>query len=281
MSVNKYVDKVEDFKGKKILITGATSGIGLELTKHLLYKHAHIVMLARNIDKANGIKAALLNTFPSAEIDIVKYDQANYEIIDSAVKEILDKHSDFYALVANAGILHPEKNELSVQGNPLTIDTNYLGLRRFLDQIIMTCHYKKVILQGSLAAGLVSGKKIDILNGNYPLFKQYNISKACVEALWYKYGTNNGDNEFILTEPGLAATDIIRGLNRVIRFLGRIYLLVFSHSSSKASLTLLKALETSSHNFDYYVPRGPFTMFGYPKKKKFPKKRQKEYLIKY
>lgn len=280
MSVEKYVNKTEDLANKKILVTGSTAGIGLELVKHLLKKHAHVVMLARNLEKANKIKSDLLVTFPDGQIDIVRYDQADYDLIDSAVKEINKNHSDFFALVANAGILYPKKGEVSKQGNPLTIETNYLGLRRFLDQIIKTCHQKRIILQGSLAAGLHVGKKVDILNGNYRLFKQYNISKACVEALWYYYASNNNDNEFILTEPGLAATDIIRGFNPFIKFLGRVYLLIFSHSVSKASLTLLKALDSNCHNMDYLVPRGPFTIFGYPKLKKFPKKRRKEYLLK-
>ena len=281
MSFKKYLEAIEDYKGKKILITGGTSGIGLEAAKILATKNANIVLLARNLSKAESTKQELLNINPNIDIDIIKYDQSDYELIDSAFKEINEKHNDFYALVANAGILYPSKDAKSKQGYPLTIETNYLGLRRFLNQIIDTCHHKRIIIQGSLAAGLFHKKKVDILSDKYSLFGQYNMSKACDEALWYKYQNEAKDNTFVLVEPGIASTDIIRGLWSPIRIAGKIFVRIFSHNPRTASLTIIEGLKSDVNNGDYFVPKHMFTMMGYPKKKRFPKKRIKEYLLKY
>lgn len=279
MSIKKYLSKIETFQGQTIIITGATAGIGLELAKELVSKDASIVILARNLPKANKVREELLSINSNVKIDIVEYDQSDYELIDSAIKEIKEKYSHFDALVANAGILYPPKDARSKQNHPLTIDTNYLGLKRFLDQIVSSFTNKRIVMHGSLVADAPISKKIDIYSNKYSLFKQYNISKACVEALWYHYYTNNKNNDFILTEPGITSSDIFRGFPWFLRVIGKQYVRIFSHSVPKASLCMLKALTKDSKSGDYIVPRGPLTKWGYPKYKKFPNKRKREFLI--
>ena len=279
MTIKHYLEQIESFQEKKILVTGATAGIGLELTKQLLEKDAFVVMLIRSIEKGNVVKNELLKTYPNGKIEMVQYDQSDYESIDQAVLEIKERHSDFYAFVANAGILFPKKEDKSKQGNPLTIETNYLGLRKMMDSLLSLFKNKRYVFEGSLAAGLHIPKNVDIYNGEYQLFKQYNISKACVEALFYHYYTTNKENEFILSEPGVASSDIIRNFHQPIRFLGKLTMTLFSHPKNKASLTMLKGLSRDSKNGDYYVPRGFLTYRGFPKKKAFPKYRRREFLI--
>ena len=105
MKIKEYLANIETFENRKILVTGATSGIGLSLTKQLLEKGAFVVMMIRNIDKGNKVKEELLIQYPNTKIDIIQYDQSDYDSIDKAILEIKEKHSDFDALAANAGIL--------------------------------------------------------------------------------------------------------------------------------------------------------------------------------
>ena len=60
MTVKKYLSEIETFEGKTIIITGATAGIGLELAKELVAKKANLVILARNLTKANKVRETLL-----------------------------------------------------------------------------------------------------------------------------------------------------------------------------------------------------------------------------
>ena len=279
MNIKAYLEQIESFENRKILVTGATAGIGLELTKQLLEKGAFVVMLIRNLDKGNKVKEELLKTNPAYKIDMLEYDQSDYDSIDRAIKEIKEKHSDFYAFVANAGILYPAKDELSKQGNPLTIETNYLGLKRALSTIVPLFKNKRYVLEGSLTAKFHVSKKVDIYNNKYTLFKQYNTSKSCVEALFYHFYSTNKDNEFLLVEPGVTSSDIIRGFHEPIRTLGKWFVRFVSHPVNKASLSALKALCSDSKSGDFIIPRGPMSYTGFPKKRCFPKHRRREFLI--
>lgn len=284
MSIKKYLDKTESLKGKEILVTGATSGIGLSLARHILYKDGTLVILARNLKKAEGIKKQLLEEYPQGNIDILRYDQSDKKVINEAVNEIKERYPNFYALVLNAGILCPEEKEPREDGYTLTYFTNFIGLQYFIEQ--MRPYLKenqRLIMQGSFVANTRKIRaKVDYKDAKTPLFKQYVISKSAVESLFYSYSTEDkSPSQIYLTEPGLTKTNIVRDLNPVVRVLGKAFLAIVSHSSKKAALTIIKALQSTTPNESYIVPRGLKTYMGYPKLKPFPNRRKRLYLLDY
>ena len=281
MSVLKYLDSLEDLSGKKMLITGGTAGIGLSIVKHLLYKHADVIVLARNEDKFSKVKSDLLQAYPHGSIGFIKYDQNNNQSVEKASQEIINHHLDFYAFILNAGLMQGKKHFTTTDGYPTAIKTNYVGLALLLKGLMP--HLKanqRLILQGSLGAGLCFGKIKTLKEQKPHMFRQYFISKAGVEALFYYYSKqDNISPSFYLVEPGITNSDIIRDFPRIIRVLGKIVLKLCSHSTDKAALTAMKALQSDVKKGTYIVPRGFCTYCGYPKVKSFPKSRRREYLV--
>ena len=281
MSVQKYLDELDDLAGKQVLITGGTSGIGLSIVKHLLYKHAEVVVLARNESKYNDVKEHLLKFYPDGSISFISFDQSNDESVVSACEEIIKKYPDFYALILNAGLIQGKKHMTVTDGYPTTIKTNYVGVALLVKNLLP--HLKegqRVVFQGSLGAGLCFGKAESLKKQKPKMFRQYFLSKACVEALFYYYsGKEDLLPSFYLVEPGVTNSDIIRGFVPIIRFLGRIFLKLASHSPDKAALTAMKALQSDMKKGTYIVPRGLCTYRGFPKIKSFPKRRQRPYLV--
>ena len=276
MSIKKYLETIEDLSNRKIAITGATSGIGLALTRHLAKKGAKVVLLARNLQKAKKVQDEL----KECVVDIIEYDQSSYKSIERGIDILLKNHPDIDTYVLNAGVLG-EKG-LTEDGYASTIAINYLGVRHFIEYISPKIKTNiRFVIQGSIVAGLKLKEK-NFKDPKIGFFDQYNISKIYLEAYFYHLLTKNEypNIEYILTEPGISATRVIRNFNRLIRVLGKGFLTVFFHSPKKACLPLLKGIDRNTPNGSYIVPCGLFTMGGYPKIKEFPNKRKREYLFK-
>ena len=277
MTVKKYLTKIEDLSNRKIALTGGTSGIGLALLKHLVSKNAYVVLLARNLSKAKEI----VDSLKHSKIDVIEYDQASNESIEKGIDKLLKKHSDVDTIVLNAGVLC--KKGLTEEGYSLTIGVNYFGVKHFIEYISPKLNKKtKFVIQGSLTAGARLSKKTDITRTNYGIFKQYNTSKIYVEAYINKLMKENSNPliSYVLTEPGISPTRISRNLPKVIYGLGKVTLPIVFSTPRKACLTLLTGISEKSKNGDFIVPRGIWNMSGFPKYKKFPPKREREYLFK-
>ena len=63
---NWTLDNIPDLKGKIIIITGANSGLGFEITRVLSYKNPQIIMACRNLEKAEKAKSKILKENPKA-----------------------------------------------------------------------------------------------------------------------------------------------------------------------------------------------------------------------
>ena len=280
MGIKKYVDKFPSFEGKRIIVTGANSGVGYELCLHLLSKKASIVMACRSEKRATAAKNEMLKQYPDGDIDILIYDQSSFESIKKASEIITSKYQDFYGLVCNAGILGPiNGGEFTKEGFPITCGTNYIGLLYLYECLLPFLNAsqikRKIIFQGSLAAGLKVKKGLDICEDNASQWQKYNLSKRCVEIL-FKYASDYNQNEnidYLLCEPGVSATSLFNSMNGFLRVVGGFFIKVMCHSPKKASLTMLKCLDPSTKNKEVYLPRGIYRINGYPKRFKFKEKR--------
>ena len=277
MTVKKFVANIEDLSNKKIVLVGGTSGIGLSFLKFLVAKNAYVILLARNIKKAEDIVKDL--KYPN--IDIIKYDQSSYKSIKEGIDVLLEKYDFFDSVVLNAGVISKTKDLM--EGHPYCIGVNYYGLRYFIEYICPRLKYKtKIVIQGSVVAGFHLSKNADVERNDYKTFKKYNISKMLVEAYAYKLMSQKPypNVDFVLAEPGITSTNITRDLDSLLKHIGKVFISTFFHGVDKASLTLLEAVTSKASNGSYIVPRGLFTVYGFPKYKKFPLKRKREYLIK-
>ncbi len=95
-----------NFKNKKILVTGATGGIGDSIVKKFLSLDAHVLGTGTNNEKLEALK----KNYP--KIETVKFDISEHEKIDEFIENVFSKLGGLDILINNAGIT---KDNLSLR----------------------------------------------------------------------------------------------------------------------------------------------------------------------
>jgi len=87
--------------GKKVLITGASQGIGAGLAKAYAEEGCDVVLTARNAEKLAAIKADIAETAPEREVTLIPLDLT----VAGAAETLADEAGDVDILVNNAGVI--------------------------------------------------------------------------------------------------------------------------------------------------------------------------------
>ncbi len=110
-----------------VIITGASSGVGLYGAKALAAKGWHVIMACRNIEKAKN--AAESVGMAPGSYTVMPLDLASLESVRQFVDKFRASGRTLNALVCNAAVYMPlaKEPQRSVDGYELSVATNHLG----------------------------------------------------------------------------------------------------------------------------------------------------------
>lgn len=109
-----------------IVITGATSGIGELAAIELARRGAHLVLTARNPERAEQTIARIRQVASTATVDVIGADFTSLASTRSAGAEINERFARVDVLINNAGV-HTMSQRRTVDGLPEMITVNYLA----------------------------------------------------------------------------------------------------------------------------------------------------------
>ncbi len=113
---------------KRAIIIGASSGIGLEISKLLLADGWHIGVAARRQDRLEQLR-----TINPSRIDIEKIDVTTTDA-PQKTKELIDRIGGINLFVYVSGIGH-QNRQLDINTETDTLNTNALGFTRVIDTV--------------------------------------------------------------------------------------------------------------------------------------------------
>src|SRR5271169_2201743 len=116
-----------DLRGKRILVTGVSAGLGVETARVLAAHGAQVVGAARDLNKA---KAATERVRASAAkgggLELVELDLASLKSVRACADALIAAGKPFDLVIANAGVMACPKGE-TADGFETQFGTNHLG----------------------------------------------------------------------------------------------------------------------------------------------------------
>jgi NAD(P)-dependent dehydrogenase (short-subunit alcohol dehydrogenase family) len=171
-------------EGRRVLITGANSGIGFEAALELARKGAEIILPARSLDKANDAIARIRRQVPESKITPAVLDLASLASVRAFAAFVGEKFpgQSLDLLINNAGVMAVPRRELTVDGYERQFATNYLGPFLLTALIFPRLKPKQGTRIVTVASGAANLAKIDFDNLQServykPMFGAYSQSK--------------------------------------------------------------------------------------------------------
>lgn len=147
----------------KILITGATDGIGRLAALELAHRGAHLILTARNEAKADQTRTAIEAAAPDTPVDVYYADFSDLSAVVATGKAIAAQHPNIDVLINNAG-LHAFQQRITKDGYAEMIAVNYFApwlLTNTVRETMMRSAPSRIVTVGSEAFRQSGGLNIE------------------------------------------------------------------------------------------------------------------------
>ncbi|KAG0258455.1 hypothetical protein BG011_003278 [Mortierella polycephala] len=195
-------------RGKSVLITGASSGIGEACARHFAQAGSNLLLAARRKERLESLKQDLESRHPDIQISTFGLDVRNRKLVFSTAKE---HFNEVDVLVNNAGLVIglDKLEDITEEAMDTMIDTNVKGLVHVTQSVLPGMRARNkghVINIGSVAGHQAYG------NGSV-----YCASKAAVASITKALLYETVDTAIRVSEinPGMVETEF-----SVVRFRG-------------------------------------------------------------
>jgi NAD(P)-dependent dehydrogenase (short-subunit alcohol dehydrogenase family) len=121
-----------------VVITGATSGLGLAAARQMAANGATVVLVGRDSAKTDRVRDELADATGSERLETVVADLSELDAVEAAAATISERHDRVDVLVHNAGALDAERHDTSA-GIERTVAAQVVGpfllTARLLDRL--------------------------------------------------------------------------------------------------------------------------------------------------
>ncbi|MBX9444299.1 SDR family NAD(P)-dependent oxidoreductase [Dickeya chrysanthemi] len=169
-----------DLKGKRVLVTGTSSGLGIETARALVAHGAYVVGTARDLDKAYAATGAVrAAAATSGGFELIEVDLGSLASVRACTDTLLSQAEPFDVVIANAGVMATQYGH-TADGFETHIGTNHLG------------HF---VLVNRLAPWLLAGSRVVVLSSNAHRMSDIDLGDLNFERRAYNAGGAYGQSK--------------------------------------------------------------------------------------
>ena len=278
--MNKWtINDIPDLHGRVALVTGANSGLGLETTRALAARGAHVIMACRSLTKARQAEAEIKQSVPGASVELAQLDLASQASVHECADAIQQTHDRLDLLFNNAGVMAIPRRE-TPDGFEMQFATNYLGhfaLTGLLLPTLLSTTRSRVVTLTSIARMFAHGRiDFDDLNGkhSYDRSRAYGQSKLATllfaDELQRRLARAGSTTISVSAHPGYARTELQStsqaASGSILDRFGEAAMRPFMSQSAQmgALPQLYAALSPDLQGGERIGPDGLFALRGYP-----------------
>jgi NAD(P)-dependent dehydrogenase (short-subunit alcohol dehydrogenase family) len=207
---------IPDQTGRTAVVTGANGGLGLETSRALAAAGAHVVMAARNQEKAAEAVEDIRRGLPEASLEVVELDLGSLASVREAAGRILAARETVDILVNNAGVMGiPERR--TVDGFEMQFGVDHLGhwaLTALLMPALLRADAARIVTVTSTAHHM--GRAVDPdnphLEGRYRPWRAYGQAKLANFhfglGLQQRLDAAGAPAASLIAHPGLSNTEL-------------------------------------------------------------------------
>lgn len=178
-----------DLSGKRILVTGASAGLGVETARALAARGAQVVGAARDLAKAQSATQVVRDEAAhGGSLELIELDLADLASVRACADALLADGRPFDIIIANAGVMAPPLGR-TTDGFETQFGTNHLG------------HF---VLVNRLASLLKPGARLVALSSSGHRFANVNLDDPNFETSEYTpfgaYGRSKTANALFAVE---------------------------------------------------------------------------------
>ena len=254
---------IPDQTGRVAVVTGANSGLGLEVATRLAEHGATVVLACRNPEKAEAALGSIRAAVPGAAVEAANLDLASMASIASFAAELATRHHRLDLLVNNAGLMAVDRST-TADGFETQFGVNHLGpfaLTQRLLPLLTGTPGSRVVTVSSVGHRAGRIRFADLMaEQRYGRWRAYFQSKLAnllfTAELQHRLAASGAATIAVAAHPGFARTDLGReGTSLSNRLTAAVYPFT-TQSVRQGALPILRAAtDPGVAGGEFYGPR--------------------------
>ena len=204
-------------KGRTVVVTGATSGLGLSAARSLAERGARVVLVGRNPDNAERVRQDVIAASGNENVTVQLADLGLMSEVRKLAAKLLESEPAIHVLVNNAAIF-PAERELTAEGLEQTFATNllspYLLTELLLPRLRESAPARIVnVLSGGMYLSGIEPQDLEYARGDFDGSRAYARAKRALMILTEQWAGELEESGVVVNamHPGWADTPGVEG----------------------------------------------------------------------
>jgi retinol dehydrogenase 12 len=245
---------------KTVLITGATSGIGLVTARELARRGAHVTIVSRSADKCAHVVDEIKEAVDNPNVEFIAADLSVRDEVHRTAYDFKKRHPRLDVLINNVGSIFMSR-QVSKDGLEMTFALNHISyflLTHLLLDVLKASAPARVINVSSNAHRRAKIWFDDIqLDKNYSGFAAYSQSKLCNILFTYELARRLEGSGVTVNalHPGFVASEFAKNNGFLIRLIMRLIAPIAKsiNDGASTSIYLASSREVEGVSGKYFI----------------------------